>query len=84
MVDVDRRVEQRDEAEVIDEAERAGIGDIEVANPAFDVTPPRYLDAIVTERIGLGILDMPFDDYLSKPVERASGTLRIWFRVELR
>jgi len=43
-------IEQRDESEVIDEASRAEIGDIEVANPAFDVTPPRYVDAIVTER----------------------------------
>ncbi len=43
-------IEQRDEAEVIDPESQAEIGDIEVANPAFDVTPPRYVDAIVTER----------------------------------
>jgi ribose 1,5-bisphosphate isomerase len=43
-------IETRDESEVIDETTRAEIGDIEVANPAFDVTPPRYVDAIVTER----------------------------------
>ncbi|MFW5973856.1 MAG: ribose 1,5-bisphosphate isomerase [Natrialbaceae archaeon] len=43
-------IETRDESEVIDEATRAEIGDIAVANPAFDVTPPRYVDAIVTER----------------------------------
>lgn len=43
-------IETRDESEVIDEQSRAEIGDIEVANPAFDVTPPRYVDAIVTER----------------------------------
>jgi ribose 1,5-bisphosphate isomerase len=42
-------IEQRDEAEVLDTETRAEIGDIEVANPAFDVTPPRYVDAIVTE-----------------------------------
>ncbi|MFC6785485.1 ribose 1,5-bisphosphate isomerase [Halobaculum halobium] len=42
-------IEMRDEAEVIDEASRADIGDITVENPAFDVTPPRYVDAIVTE-----------------------------------
>ncbi|MEF8859002.1 MAG: ribose 1,5-bisphosphate isomerase, partial [Halolamina sp.] len=42
-------IEQRDEAEVIDPESQAEIGDIEVANPAFDVTPPRYVDAIVTE-----------------------------------
>ncbi|WP_178917977.1 ribose 1,5-bisphosphate isomerase [Natronomonas gomsonensis] len=43
-------IEQRDDSEVIDEKTRADIGDIEVANPAFDVTPPRHVDAIVTER----------------------------------
>lgn len=43
-------IEMRDESEVIDDDTRATIGNIEVANPAFDVTPPRYIDAIVTER----------------------------------
>ena len=43
-------IETRDEAEVISDEDRDSIGDIEVANPAFDVTPPRYVDAIVTER----------------------------------
>ncbi|PSQ44555.1 ribose 1,5-bisphosphate isomerase [Halobacteriales archaeon SW_7_68_16] len=43
-------IETRDETELLDDNGRAAIGDIEVANPAFDVTPPRYLDAIVTER----------------------------------
>lgn len=43
-------IEMRDEGEVITESERADIGEITVENPAFDVTPPRYVDAIVTER----------------------------------
>ena len=43
-------IEHRDESEVIDDETRADIGDIEVLNPAFDVTPPRHIDAIVTER----------------------------------
>lgn len=42
-------IEYRDESEVIGE-ERDQLGDIAVRNPAFDVTPPRYVDAIVTER----------------------------------
>ncbi|MFC7154787.1 ribose 1,5-bisphosphate isomerase [Halomarina halobia] len=42
-------IETRDEREVVDDEARAGIGDVAVANPAFDVTPPRYVDAIVTE-----------------------------------
>ncbi|MFB6234378.1 MAG: ribose 1,5-bisphosphate isomerase [Halopenitus sp.] len=42
-------IEMRDEAEVIGDETRADIGEIDVENPAFDVTPPRYMDAIVTE-----------------------------------
>ncbi|WP_128903721.1 ribose 1,5-bisphosphate isomerase [Halorubrum amylolyticum] len=42
-------IEMRDEGEVIDPETREGIGEIAVENPAFDVTPPRYMDAIVTE-----------------------------------
>jgi len=43
-------IEMRDETEVLSDEERADIGDVTVENPAFDVTPPRYVDAIVTER----------------------------------
>lgn len=43
-------IEMREESEVIAADEREDIGDIAVENPAFDVTPPRYVDAIVTER----------------------------------
>jgi len=43
-------IEMRDEREVIDAETAEEIGGPEVLNPAFDVTPPRYVDAIVTER----------------------------------
>ncbi|WP_435333659.1 ribose 1,5-bisphosphate isomerase [Haloarchaeobius sp. TZWWS8] len=47
-------IEMRDESEVISADEREAIqGDpagFTVENPAFDVTPARYIDAIVTER----------------------------------
>ena len=43
-------IEMRDETEVLSDEERAEMGDVDVENPAFDVTPPRYVDAIVTER----------------------------------
>ncbi|MFC6955296.1 ribose 1,5-bisphosphate isomerase [Halorubellus litoreus] len=50
-------IENRDESEVLEDAERDRItggdpddADLVVENPAFDVTPPRYVDAIVTER----------------------------------
>ncbi|GAB6880235.1 ribose 1,5-bisphosphate isomerase [Halorubrum gandharaense] len=42
-------IEMRSEDEVISPEKREEIGGIEVENPAFDVTPPRYMDAIVTE-----------------------------------
>ncbi len=42
-------IEMRSESEVITESTRESIGPINVENPAFDVTPPRYMDAIVTE-----------------------------------
>ncbi|WP_254840607.1 ribose 1,5-bisphosphate isomerase [Natronomonas marina] len=41
-------IERRDAGEVLDSATREEL-DVEVANPAFDVTPPRHVDAIVTE-----------------------------------
>jgi len=43
-------IEERDPDEVLAPADREAIGDVSVANPAFDVTPPRYVDAVVTER----------------------------------
>jgi ribose 1,5-bisphosphate isomerase len=43
-------IEMRDESEVLSPDRRAELGNPTVANPAFDVTPPRYVDAIVTER----------------------------------
>jgi ribose 1,5-bisphosphate isomerase len=48
-------IENRDEREVLTESEERDIAgaldddDLTVENPAFDVTPPRYVDAIVTE-----------------------------------
>jgi len=42
-------IEMRDETEVLSDADRERLGDPDVENPAFDVTPPRYVDAIVTE-----------------------------------
>jgi ribose 1,5-bisphosphate isomerase len=43
-------IEMRSEEEVIEPGTREAIGEITVENPAFDVTPPRYMDAIVTEQ----------------------------------
>jgi ribose 1,5-bisphosphate isomerase len=42
-------IEHREADELLGPDERAEIGDIAVRNPAFDATPPRYVDAIITE-----------------------------------
>lgn len=42
-------IEERSPDEVVDPETRRAIGDPDVENPAFDRTPPRYLDAVATE-----------------------------------
>jgi methylthioribose-1-phosphate isomerase len=66
-------IEQRSPQEVthIKETAIAPEG-IEVANPAFDVTPNRYVTAIITER---GIAKAPYSDSLRKLSERAADSL---------
>jgi ribose 1,5-bisphosphate isomerase len=43
-------IEERDIEEVIDREELEKIGNPKVMNPAFDITPPQYIDLIITER----------------------------------
>lgn len=43
-------IEERDIEEVIDREELEKIGNPKVLNPAFDVTPPQYIDLIITEK----------------------------------
>lgn len=43
-------IEERDPSEMISEAQRKQIGPITVLNPSFDVTPPEFIDLIITER----------------------------------
>ncbi|MEM2901269.1 MAG: ribose 1,5-bisphosphate isomerase [Candidatus Bathyarchaeia archaeon] len=46
-------IEERPTEEVLPEAERSGLWSAKVRNPSFDVTPPDYVDAIITE---LGVI----------------------------
>lgn len=64
-------IEERGEDEVttIDGVRFAPEG-VKVGNPAFDVTPNRYLTAIVTER---GIVYPPFKDHLLKVMDAAES-----------
>ena len=43
-------IEERDPSEIITEEERNQVGPIKVLNPSFDVTPPEFIDLIITER----------------------------------
>jgi len=57
-------IEQRDSKEVTHIAGRQMVPNgVEVENPAFDVTPAKYVTAIVTER---GIARAPYEDSLKR------------------
>lgn len=60
-------IEERDGSEVTHiEGKRIAPLGVLVANPAFDITPHRYLTAIVTEH---GVICPPFEEGLRKAVE---------------
>jgi methylthioribose-1-phosphate isomerase len=56
-------IEERPEEEVTHLAGRRISPDVRAAHPAFDVTPARYITAIITER---GIARAPFEDSLAR------------------
>jgi len=43
-------IEERDHSEMISNKELKQIGRVKVRNPSFDVTPPEFIDLIITER----------------------------------
>ena len=43
------KIEERDSNEIISQKELEHIGSIKVRNPSFDVTPPEFIDLIITE-----------------------------------
>jgi len=44
------KIEERDPTELISKKHLKELGPIKVVNPSFDVTPPEFIDLIVTER----------------------------------
>lgn len=44
------RIEERDSSEVLDPETAAGLKNVTIRNPAFDVTPSDFVDLIVTEK----------------------------------
>ena len=64
-------IEERSSDEVTQVGEtRISPEQIDVAHPAFDVTPARYIDAIVTE---YGVVRAPYTENLQKVVDRAEA-----------
>ena len=63
-------IEQRDPREVLEVNERPITIDVEVLNPAFDVTPPDLVTAIITER---GIIRPPYHENIPKTMARATN-----------
>jgi len=43
-------IEERPPTEVVPEEEISALGNVKIANPAFDITPAEMIDAIITER----------------------------------
>jgi len=63
-------IEQRNAKEVTHIAGRQMVPDgVEIENPAFDVTPAKYVAAIITER---GIARAPYEQSLRQLAERSS------------
>jgi methylthioribose-1-phosphate isomerase len=63
-------IEQRNAREVTHIAGKQMVPDgVEIENPAFDVTPARYVSAIITER---GVARAPYDQSLRELSERVS------------
>jgi methylthioribose-1-phosphate isomerase len=63
-------IEQRNSREVTHIAGKQMVPDgVEIENPAFDVTPAKYVSAIISER---GIAKAPYEESLSKLAEAAT------------
>jgi len=43
------KIEERDPSEIVSKKDLGHIGSIKVRNPSFDVTPPEFIDLIITE-----------------------------------
>ncbi len=64
-------IEQRNAKEVTHIAGKQMVPDgVEIENPAFDVTPAKYVAAIITEK---GIARAPYDETLRELAGKASS-----------
>ena len=63
-------IEQRDPREVLEVNGRPITIDVAVLNPAFDITPPDLVTAIITER---GIIRPPYHENIPKMIAKATS-----------
>lgn len=63
-------IEHRDPKEVLEVNGRPITIDVEVLNPAFDITPPDLITAIITER---GIIRPPYHENIPKTITKATS-----------
>jgi methylthioribose-1-phosphate isomerase len=63
-------IEQRDPREVLEVNGRPITIDVAVLNPAFDITPPDLVTAIITER---GIIRPPYHENIPKTIAKATS-----------
>ena len=67
----DVKIEERDPNEVrLIRGVPITLSDVKVYNPVFDVTPPRYVTAIITEK---GIIYPPFDKNVNRVINGGGG-----------
>jgi len=67
----DVKIEERDPSEVkLIRGVPITLSDVKVYNPVFDVTPPKYVTAIITEK---GIIYPPFDKNVPKVLNGGGG-----------
>jgi methylthioribose-1-phosphate isomerase len=63
-------IEQRDPKEVLEVNGRPITIDVAVLNPAFDITPPDLITAIITER---GIIKPPYHENIPKTIAKTTS-----------
>jgi methylthioribose-1-phosphate isomerase len=63
-------IEQRDPREVLEVNGRPITIDVAVLNPAFDITPPDLVTAIITEK---GIIRPPYHENIPKTIAKATS-----------
>jgi ribose 1,5-bisphosphate isomerase len=44
------KIEERDPSEIMSQSDLKKLGSVRIRNPSFDVTPPEFIDLIITER----------------------------------